>query len=845
MSAKMGASPHVHAKDEERPALLIRLLRPLALRIGLWNLVMLALLLAILGSVASGISSVVRGLEFPLLWLVGILAMLFGWVLGASKLKSWAATIIAVISGLIAVFVRVGRLDLLFLSVLRHLGPYLIESVRAIWTNFTLRLPEWLGLTPVGRPAPDPSLLLQDMDRLGTGVITLWSRAVEWLSAFARAEPTYDPVAATLIWGVLLWLAAWWAGWLLRRRRQALGAVLPLGVLLGTVLSYAWAETISLVFLMGWSLALIAVAAHFSREQRWEVTATDYSRDIRGEVLGAAGAITVGLMLLALIVPNISIDRIVDEVRTLTQKQSEDTGAAAEALGVEQRPRPSRAPELARASAGGLPRRHLLGTGPELRENLVMEVRTFELPPMEALPAGMRAPSYYWRSITYDVYNGQGWNTSPYAVVDYETGAPSHIGQLPYHRTLRQHVRVVRDVGNLVHSAGTLVAVDQPYQVAWRVSGDSFAATTEAETYRADSLVPMLSPEQLREARSAYPPWILERYLTLPDSVPERVISLARDLTAIAPTPYERATAIETYLRSTYPYTLNVPLPAPGTDVVDYFLFTAQRGYCDYFATSMVVLARAAGLPARLAVGYVSSDYDPLQAAYIITEADAHAWVEVYFPGYGWITFEPTSGIPALERSEVLEPREWPTPEDSLRPPPSPLQRLVRRWYWGLPGLALVALLGLFIASQVELLWLRFQTPQDTVTALYHRLRQRAEGFGLGLFAGATPHEFAALLDARLKMLAANRRGASWVLPVAVEEIRLLCELYVRVWYTSLQVTQEEQLTVVRAWRGLFWRLLLVRLWARRRSYLERLLRGEGEASLAEAARPSPMDQRF
>lgn len=836
--------PHTH-DAAERPAFLLRLLRPLALRIGLWNLAMLGLLLAILGSVASGIASVVRGLEFPLLWLVGLLAMLLGWQLGVARIKAWLAGIIAVLTGLVAVFVRVGRLEVLFWNVLRELGPYLVDGLGTVWADFTLRAPDWLGLTPVGRPAPDPGPLIQEWQRLGAGIFTLAYRAAEWLGAFFRAEPTYDPVAAALIWGVLLWLTAWWAGWWLRRQRDALGAVIPIGVLLGTVLSYAWGESFALVFLMGWSLALMAVVAHFMREQRWEAADIDYSRDIRAEVLGAAMAITIGLVLLALIVPNISVERIVNQVRERMQSRSADSGAAAEALGVEQRPRPSRAPELARASAGGLPRRHLLGTGPELRENVVMEVRTFELPPMQSLPPGTRAPTYYWRSLTYDIYNGQGWNTSPYAVVDYEPGAPSYIGQLPYHRTLRQHVRVLREVGNLVHSAGTLVAVDRPYQVAWRVAGDAFAATTRAETYRADSLVAMVSAEQLRESRGTYPPWILERYLTLPDTVPERVLTLARDLTATAPTPYDRAAAIETYLRSTYPYTLNVPLPAPGTDVVDYFLFTAQRGYCDYFASAMVVLARAAGLPARLAVGYVSGEYNPLEAVYIVTEADAHAWVEVYFTGYGWIMFEPTSGIPALERSSEPEPREWSAPVESLRPPPSPLQRAAQRWYWWGPALLLLTALGLLVASQVELLWLRLRAPDETITTLYHRLRRRAAALALEVPHSVTPAEFAARLSARLETLAVNRRGAAWVLPAALAELQLLCTLYVQVWYTPRPVTPEQQREALCAWRSLGWRLWLAWFWARQQRLLWRLLRGEGEISVTEAAPHPPMEQRF
>ena len=77
--------------------------------------------------------------------------------------------------------------------------------------------------------------------------------------------------------------------------------------------------------------------------------------------------------------------------------------------------------------------------------------------------------------------------------------------------------------------------------------------------------------------------------------------------------------------------------------MADYFLFDLKTGYCDYYATSMIVMARAVGLPARLVIGYANGDYDPVKAEYVIREADAHSWVEVYFAGAGWVEFEPTA----------------------------------------------------------------------------------------------------------------------------------------------------------------------------------------------------------
>ena len=86
--------------------------------------------------------------------------------------------------------------------------------------------------------------------------------------------------------------------------------------------------------------------------------------------------------------------------------------------------------------------------------------------------------------------------------------------------------------------------------------------------------------------------------------------------------------------------------------MVDYFLFDLKEGYCDYYATSMAILARAAGLPSRLVVGYASGDYDPANNRYVVTEADAHSWVEIYFTGRGWVEFEPTASLPLIPLPE-------------------------------------------------------------------------------------------------------------------------------------------------------------------------------------------------
>ena len=164
------------------------------------------------------------------------------------------------------------------------------------------------------------------------------------------------------------------------------------------------------------------------------------------------------------------------------------------------------------------------------------------------------------------------------------------------------------------------------------------------------------SPERLRADKAVYPRWVAERYLQLPDTVPFAVRDLAAKITTAYDNPYDKAEAIELVLR-TYPYNQGIAAPPPGADAVDYFLNDVKEGYCDYYASAMVVMLRSVGIPARFAVGYTPGKEVPQQAQdeseliqYRVQENNAHAWPEVFFPSYGWVQFEPTASEPLLVR---------------------------------------------------------------------------------------------------------------------------------------------------------------------------------------------------
>ncbi len=161
--------------------------------------------------------------------------------------------------------------------------------------------------------------------------------------------------------------------------------------------------------------------------------------------------------------------------------------------------------------------------------------------------------------------------------------------------------------------------------------------------YQLTSNVSLATPEQLNRAGEDYPSWALVKYTQLPDSLPQRVRRLADDITAASTTPYQKAKAIERHLR-TLPYTLSVEPPPYKADGVDHFLFTLGEGYSEYFSSAMTVMLRSEGVPARMVTGYTTGDKVSGEDIFIVTDSHSHGWVEVFFPQYGWIPFEPTPG---------------------------------------------------------------------------------------------------------------------------------------------------------------------------------------------------------
>ncbi|HNT23802.1 MAG TPA: transglutaminase domain-containing protein [Anaerolineales bacterium] len=772
-------------------------------------LVSLTILFTALGSLAWGLSEASVGTEIQwLLWVLGLGALL-GLALAGSRCPGpWSALIIAIICCL-GVLIYFGQLG----TPLVGLGRGLLRLIGSLWTWLLSWLQSLRSAQEIIPPDATPLALswVDIISRLGALLSRLWA----WLYGLFTRRANYDPLAAEFTWALCLLLLAAWAAWHAFRRRDPLLGLAPAGALLAVVLNFTRSSPAPLALLVGALLLLMAVLSYDRHEHRWIVQHTDYAEDIEMESVLIATGLALGLMMLALAAPSISWQALVKFGREIFQPSSQSVEVA-ESFGLQ----PS---YEGIAGAGGLPRQHMLGSAPDLLRAEVMTISTGELPPVQVIQMLPHPPArHYWRAITYDVYTGLGWETSRTVPNLYDAGEPA-LQDLPAdiasQQFIHQDVTLYREAGSQLFYTGLLVTANQPYRVNWRIpaaeGADAFGAVLSARPdqalrYQVSSLRTAASVEALRAASGPLPQWISERYLQLPADLPERVRRLAAELTAPGPngplSAYDQASAIEAYLR-TFPYSLDVPEPPNDRDVADYFLFDLKQGYCDYFATAMVVLARASGLPARLVIGYASGSYDPYKALYIITEADSHSWVEIYFPGIGWVEFEPTSSLAAIER---------PTrPEQTVSLPEATASGSWMDWLprqdWDVTGWAAAGAILCFVVYnlgvEIDRWWLLHQAPAASIARLYRRLIRRTQHLTRSLPPGVTPFEYAACLQERLSGL--DQAQARRLFAPAQSEIDGLTLLYTRAAYSAHRPTPADRRQAVHLWWRLRRRLLV------------------------------------
>jgi len=376
------------------------------------------------------------------------------------------------------------------------------------------------------------------------------------------------------------------------------------------------------------------------------------------------------------------------------------------------------------------------------------------LPAVPAIQVQADAPAL-WRGSVYDHYTGRGWTkelpgTAPmrkqrdgwYVLPSSAEGAQGvragleGVGRSLPGETNRQIVTVLSMQSRALYAAAQPVRVrmtDESWQrthVHYKANVDAYGTLltqfmmAAGAQYEVVSIMPPDDPETLRAAPTDYPPGLVATYIDQMQVQAEAELGgLVERITADATTAYDKAQAIRDFLGRNCVYSERVPAVPLGEDAAVFFVKSKRRGACDLFATSLAVMCRLAGVPARVATGFQTGRYDPEQGAYIALQRDAHAWAEVYFPEIGWVPFD----VAASEADASTDLMAW----LRSRPWRVQLNDLVRRVSSVFVVVAgVLALISAVLGPGVLIRWLRqrarLRTPRQQMGEVFEWFRRQA-----------------------------------------------------------------------------------------------------------------------
>lgn len=287
--------------------------------------------------------------------------------------------------------------------------------------------------------------------------------------------------------------------------------------------------------------------------------------------------------------------------------------------------------------------------------------------PDDTLVMRVRAPApAFWRGQTFDTWDGRTWTaSSDDSVPIHGTEAIQTLYTLgddqvdsPTAERFIQTFYVERPGPNLIFGAYRIDEVFFTERTLFELDDGTLRTGVNlgrGSIYTVASEMTRVDEELLRAAdplKKAYPDELAIRYLQLP-VVSARVRQLAAEVTAGATTTMDKIRALESWMAENTTYSLDIPRLPPGADAVDQFLFEDRMGFCEQIGSSLVVMLRSLGIPARLVIGYTPGDRNPFTGLYEVKASDAHSWAEVYFPGVGWQGFDPTAEVPLFDGTRV------------------------------------------------------------------------------------------------------------------------------------------------------------------------------------------------
>lgn len=494
---------------------------------------------------------------------------------------------------------------------------------------------------------------------LGEQLLILFGRIFTNLREFFAGRAMADQFFVMALLCLPYWFVGLYSGYQMTRYANVLASILPAGILMFvihhyhyTTKNYSWMFGVYLFVV----LLFIGRQKYITDKIKWLKERVVFSQESSLDITSTTLYLSLALIAFAWFVPYTLPAKA--EAREVWQKTFGDwfSGKRFEnifsSINKEKKPQPRNFQTELK-----------LGTQTSQSDAVIFLVYT--------TPSAQEFPRLYWRGQIYDYFENDEWSVTSQAESRYNSNRDFDIPDTQNRTRLSFTYDVYTEGQFVLYSASQPISINHNAIILHSTISDENAneeiidimalraspPLEAGDLYRTNALManPLIS--ELQNAGDDYPDWVKEKYLQLPDDFSPRIRDLALEISASAETPFDKATAITSYLRREIEYSPVMPLPDETVDPLEYFLFERKKGFCNYSATAEVLMLRAIGIPARLAVGYAQGEANIQNSIYTVRERDLHAWPEVYFPQYGWIEFEPTGNQAPLTRPEEREER--------------------------------------------------------------------------------------------------------------------------------------------------------------------------------------------
>jgi len=572
---------------------------------------------------------------------------------------------------------RVRNIALLGMLVGLALGLSRFKRRGVVWLSLGYMVVffiwQWLGIIQ----------FKDDQTYLGDQLLILFGRLFTNFNEFFAGRAVEDQFLILILLCIPYWFASLYSGYQLTRYSNYLGSVLPHGILMFlvqilhyTTRDYTWMFGVYLFI----ALLLLSRQKFLADQKKWarehvQVSSTS-GLDMSSTAMLVAGVMIVAAWGVPYVLPSTAQGREFWQNNVHEWFSGERFDKMFASINKEKQPKPRTfQTEMA------------LGVRTPQSDLVVFQVYV----PNNA----EEYPRFYWRGQVFDEYVNGRWRITGQSEARREsTGGDFEIPDIDNRKRLGFTFDWFVDGQTLLYTPSQPVWVNHDAILLYSgIPAESENTTIDSEedplldvmalraspilnsgdVYRAFAFAANPIVSELQAAGESYPSWVTEKYLQLPQGFSPRIRALAEEITAPYETPYDKSVAITEYLRQEIAYAGTISFPDESVDQLEYFLFDGKRGFCNYYASAQVLMLRSVGIPARLAVGYAQGEPNVQNSIYVVRERDLHAWPEVYFPGYGWVEFEPTGNQNPLERpqerDEVIRPIATPG-NNPIRPLP-------------------------------------------------------------------------------------------------------------------------------------------------------------------------------